>query len=250
MSTVFTLEPLLVGMLPAFPLTKFLEGYHGDATVDAPCISWLARGSDGTAVLVDTGPAPRCVSTFPVVVEEHHRIDQALNAAGVDPAEITAVVYTHLHWDHCAGAENLPNARIFVQERELQFAVSPPTQFRRGYEVGTRGTSPSWMPSFDRIEPVTGDIEVSPGFRMVSLPGHTPGSAGVIFQGRTGRYAVVGDLVNQIENWEGTAESPGHIAPSLHASLEDCHTAFAKLDQEADIVLASHDARMLDRAVY
>lgn len=253
MPTFFTLEPLVVGVFPAFPLSKFLHGWEDDATVEAPCLSWLGRGDRGELVLVDTGPpVPTAASAHlhtDLDVRPEHRIDEALRARGIGPEEVTAVVFTHLHYDHCAYGELLPEARFFVQRAELQYAVAPDRAQRTGYETGVRGLFPGWMRAFDRIEVVDGDTEIAPGVGMLSLPGHTPGSAGAVFDTRQGRYAVAGDLVNQIENWEG-AQGSKHVAPSRHSSLDDCMQSFAKLERHADVVLASHDFRMLEATSY
>jgi N-acyl homoserine lactone hydrolase len=247
MAEYFTLEPLVVGMFPAFPLAKFLHGFEGADTVAAPCISWLARGSEGSLVLVDTGPPQPTPETAAfhvgLQVDPEYHIDAALQGAGVSPEEITIVVFSHLHFDHCAHGEFLPNARFLVQRSELAYAVVPEPRHRSGYEVGYRKVFPAWMKAFDRFATVEGHVEVTDGCMMLHLPGHSPGSAGAVFRTRAGHVAVVGDLVNQIENW--AAPGGGHIAPSLHSDLAACKQSFRVLEKEADIVLASHDARML-----
>ena len=248
MGELFTLQPLVVGVFPEFPLNRFIESHDTAATVAAPCLAWLARSEDRT-VLVDTGPpvpTPHSAAIHVgLEVKPEHRIDQALIAADVDPGDVDTVVLTHLHFDHCANGEYLPNARFLVQAAELQFAVLPDSPIQRiGYEVGYPGIIPAWMSVFDRMEVVHGRHEVAPGCTMLPLPGHSPGSAGAVFQTARGRLAVVGDLVNQIENWH--APGGGHATPALYSSHDDCQASFALLEREADHVLASHDFRMLD----
>lgn len=250
---MYFLEPLLVGKFPSFPLSKFLYGYQGDERVAAPCIAWLATDtSSNQKVLVDTGPGIPTSETKKfhqdLDVKEENRIDIVLKKHGVDPSEITHVVFTHLHFDHCAYADFLPNAKIIVQKSELQYAVAPNVEHRTGYETGYNKVIPKWMPAFDKISAISGDQEISPGFRILSLPGHTPGSAGAVFDTSGGRYAIVGDLVNQTENWEGN--NGKHIAPTLNIGLDECMKSFKRLEKEADYVLASHDYRMFDNAKY
>ena len=203
-------------------------------------------------VLVDTGPATPTEDTakfhVEVDVKDENRIDRVLRANGIDPGQITEVLFTHLHFDHCSYAEFLPNARILVQRKELQYAVAPNREHRTGYEAGYRNVFPGWMKVFDRIQAIDGDIEVTPGFRVLALPGHTTGSAGAIFDTAQGRHAVVGDLVNQMENWKGA--NGKHIPPTQNCGIDECMRSFARLDKEADIVLASHDYRMLDSSKY
>lgn len=247
MST-FELTPIVVGRFPAFPLNRFLLG-GPEVTIEAPCLAWLARDEVGRSILVDTGPLAPTAETMDVhvglEVGAEHRIDHALELAGFDPADVDTVVFTHLHFDHCAYGEFLPNARFLVQADELRYAVLPdrPPQ-RIAYEVGYEHILPSWFTVFDRLSTVDGFHEVAPGCRIVPLPGHSPGSAGVIFDTARGRVAAVGDLVNQMENWRSADGS--HIPPALHTSLDDCLASFALLEAEADIVLASHDYRMLE----
>ena len=147
MSTSYELRPLIVGVFPAFPLDKFIHAGLDSSTVSAPCIAWLARGSDDSLILVDTGPAVPTELTekfhIGLEVRPEHRIDNALRAVGVEPGQITTVVLTHLHYDHCGHGEYLPNAVFYVQRRELEYAVLPDQHQRPGYEVGYRGVIPS-----------------------------------------------------------------------------------------------------------
>jgi len=247
MSITYQLSPLVVGVFPSFPVDRFVHGSTDASAPPAPCVAWLATGSDGSRVLVDTGPSaptPRTAAFHAQLeVRPEHRIDGALRARGVDPDEIRTVVLTHLHYDHCGHGDLLPKAEFLVQRVELQQAVSPLAHHCGGYEVGYPGVTPAWMSVFDRIRPVEGRAEVAPGCTMLHLPGHTPGSAGVVFATGVGRVAVVGDLVNRLENWAGP--EGGHAAPGLFSDLNDCHASFQLLEREADKVLASHDFRAL-----
>lgn len=253
MGNKFILEPVVVGMFHNFKLEKFLYNFRSEETIDAPCISWIARStSSDRTILVDTGPSLPTPETHKfhsdIEIQPHNRIDRALTNQGIDPLQITDVIFTHLHFDHCANAEYLPNARILVQRTELQYAVAPHPQHKTGYEAGYKNVFPAWMKYFDRIETVDGDSEIAPGARVLLVPGHTPGSSAVVFDTNDGTHCIAGDLVNQLENWnDGTGN---HIAPAKNIGIGACIKAFQKIEKAADIVLASHDFRMLDKSKY
>ena len=58
------------------------------------------------------------------------QLHKNLEDAGIDPADVTKVLLTHLHKDHAGGVSigkgheklSFQNARFYVQERELKFA--------------------------------------------------------------------------------------------------------------------------------
>lgn len=253
MGNKFTLEPVVVGMFYNFQLKKFLYNFKSEDTIDAPCISWIARSTTSDKIiLVDTGPSLPTQETSRfhsnIDVQPHHRIDRALINNGIDPVQITDVILTHLHFDHCANAEYLPNARILVQKTELQHAVAPNPNQKTGYETGYKNVFPAWMKYFDRIETVEGDFEITEGAQLLLTPGHTPGSSSITFDTKDGIYCIAGDLINQLENWDGG--DGNHIAPTKNIGIDACSLAFQKIERAADIVLASHDFRMLDKARY
>ena len=51
------------------------------------------------------------------------QLQQNLMDNGINPSDITKVLLTHLHKDHAGGVSiSVPNAKMYVQERELKFA--------------------------------------------------------------------------------------------------------------------------------
>jgi N-acyl homoserine lactone hydrolase len=249
MSDTYRLQPLVVGTFTAIPLAHFRSDAAEGTTVQAPCISWLARGDSGDYILVDTGPgdpsAAGAKNHYPFVREPGQRIDAALRAVGVDPAAITSVILTHLHFDHCADGSYLPNATFFVQRTELEYAEEPDPRQERAYDIGFEGIEPAWWAIRDRITLVDGDHQLTPGCNILHTPGHTPGSASAVFHAEGGQsFAVAGDLISRVENWSG--EGGEHLPPGLVTSLADCVTSWSALEHSAEVVLASHDERMLD----
>ena len=79
----------------------------------------------GHAVLVDTG-----VGDDSALVEKRFRprrrsVAEQLAEHGVLLADISTVINSHLHYDHCGNNRLFPNADIVVQSRELEAARRP-----------------------------------------------------------------------------------------------------------------------------
>ena len=113
---------------------------------------------------------------------------QALAARGRSLDEIDAVVLTHLDFDHCGGAADIPAARVYLLESAAAWARS-------------------WPPSGDGVAGVMGRLagrlaevadgaEVVPGVRLVEAPGHRSGHACVEIDGRDGRHVFLADVIH------------------------------------------------------
>ena len=48
-----------------------------------------------------------------------------LAKVGVSPGDITAIVNSHLHFDHCGNNSAFPGVPIYVQQAELKAAKEP-----------------------------------------------------------------------------------------------------------------------------
>ena len=128
-----------------------------------------------------------------------------LNIFGVDPAEITHVILSHLHYDHVAGASytdaylktrpTFPNARYYLQQDEWDFAVrqvqnqsiqSPFYNLDDLYRLYADCY-------FEFIE--KDEAEIIPGLNIVKTGGHTPGHQVVRLQDQEKKAYYLGDLI-------------------------------------------------------
>lgn len=92
--------------------------------------------------------------------------------------DITIVVNTHLHFDHCGGntifntngkvVPQFPNARYFISESEFKHAENPTERDRASY------IKENWQPLFEtkQVELKPDDYEVVENLRMKQRRGH------------------------------------------------------------------------------
>jgi glyoxylase-like metal-dependent hydrolase (beta-lactamase superfamily II) len=103
--------------------------------------------------------------------------DAALRAAGHDPAEVTDVVLTHLHFDHGGGATRADGSPVFeraryhVQRRQFEWASEPSPKDRASY----RPDDFEPLQREDRLVLLDGRVELDDGIEVLPLDGHSPG---------------------------------------------------------------------------
>jgi len=154
----------------------------------------------GQLVLIDSGTGGQTGGPGAGQMLKH------LAAAGVEPAQINAVVISHFHPDHIFGLmskapENrptFPNAQILVPAAEYGFWMDP-----AGIEKMPAGRQPlarriqEMFPLLkDRVRPFQGDQEILPGIRPVEAPGHTPGHTAFHLSSGSDQLLVLGDVTN------------------------------------------------------
>lgn len=144
---------------------------------------------------------------------EHRTIIDALAERAVDPASITHIIVTHLHFDHAAGLTAMnpsghaycvfPGATILVQQQEWADALANKSTMTRTY------LRDHLDPIEDQVELVEGEREVLPGVHVWPMPGHTWGQHAVRFADETSTVCFAGDVMPTV-NHAGLAFSMGY----------------------------------------
>jgi glyoxylase-like metal-dependent hydrolase (beta-lactamase superfamily II) len=159
----------------------------GRVQLDTNCL--LVRTGD-ELLLIDTGNGPKMAPKDQTIfaLDPTETLVGNLRAAGVRPEEITTVLFTHLHMDHCGGASRwdadpnaatpapgvesvvaFPRARFLAQRVEWEDAVRNRSHMRTTYR--TENLAP--LERSGRLALLDGDTEVAPGVRVRVTGGHT-----------------------------------------------------------------------------
>ena len=154
--------------------------------LEIPYYCYLLEHHDAL-VMVDCGPSPELVgdpdgalgaqsSLSELLLSPGDDVATRISQVGFSAAEVTHVVLTHLHYDHCGGLGLLPGAEVHLQAAERAFAGDPPSYQAAAYLPGDwAGVEPP------RWREATGEVDVLGDGSIVAFPtpGHTPGHQSV-----------------------------------------------------------------------
>jgi glyoxylase-like metal-dependent hydrolase (beta-lactamase superfamily II) len=245
-----TVTPLKLAELEGLPTSVGLYGHGAGTEQTVPVFAHLVRGGAAGPVLFDLGPPGEDVPTVPgrPTVTVRVGIGDALRQAGVDPLDVTTVVVSHLHWDHCAGLEQVPNARLLVQRAELRFAFAPDVEQWRPYDTWEQGRTAAWSTSLDRTDAIDGVVRLDDGLVIVPTPGHTPGSQSLLVERPDRSFLLCGDLVTTYDNLVGVAPRPGaratRVPPGIHHDLVAWRRSIDRVLQNGWLPVPAHDPRV------
>jgi glyoxylase-like metal-dependent hydrolase (beta-lactamase superfamily II) len=175
-------------------------------------------------VLVDTGIGPHA---DPVLTGTFMK---SLASLGVEPADVTDVVLTHLHFDHLGWATDgerrlFPHATYRCHQADWDFFMgSEPFDDSLGVSfMGGRPASELLPPVTERLETWDGDRMILPGLDVRSAPGHTPGSTVMVISSGPERAMLLGDVVH----------CPAELLSDDWEALFDVDPALARRSREA-----------------
>lgn len=162
----------------------------------------VESGSD--LLLVDTGLGDKDSQRYReqfALGEGSGRLPQQLARAGYAPEDVTHVVLSHLHFDHCGWntryegdrlVPTFPRARYWIERGELEHARRPNARDRASYDAR------NWEPLFEAgvAEVFDETAEPLPGVRAVRAPGHNASMCIVLLDGgEPAKAAFWADLV-------------------------------------------------------
>ena len=154
-------------------------------------------------ILLDTGAGNKALSQFSYYrFYDTQDISAMVRAQGFAPEEVSDVVLSHLHFDHCGGCTycdtdgnlriTFPKARHWVARKQWDNYLHPnaleKTSFRSDdlrpvYESGL----------LQLVE--NDDYELTDGFQLHTYDGHTPGQLVAFFESNEGTGIFAGDVI-------------------------------------------------------
>jgi glyoxylase-like metal-dependent hydrolase (beta-lactamase superfamily II) len=159
-------------------------------------------GPTDRRVIIETGHGPKYAEKEQRIfaIDPSRWLLPSLAALDVDPATITDVIVSHLHFDHAGGltcerdgrlVPTFPRARVHVHRPEFEDArakVGIMTATYREENYTPIDAAQAW----NLLE---GAGEIVPGVRNLPTPGHTRGHHSIVVEGRDRTLVFAGDLM-------------------------------------------------------
>lgn len=207
----------LVHIVVPESLGNAAEGHSGDWP--STYSTFVLRTPRGV-VLIDAGlgkDTPADVAKAPAwfrwsvgnSVVQAKPLGQLLQQAGIAPEEVTDVLLTHVHWDHTGGLRDLPKAKVWMADADLQWV-------RAQTDYLSEGAMPGHLAHLgDRLQPLkmagpallgfgaSADVFGDGSVLAMPTPGHTRGATSYLVQSNNGkRWLFVGDAAWVAENYQ------------------------------------------------
>jgi len=247
------------------------DPYSDEERVPFAIISFLLEGPGGALGIIDFGPKDpayfnesfRRYGLFrersadranpdDVVQREGNVLDH-LRRLAIDPARVSFIIFTHMHYDHVGGSRP-PDPGLLKDFPGAVLHIS-----KRGWDdnLAKRVDGWRWTSSVDfdvsqeilrRIESgrarAADDEEILPGLRTRYLGGHCPCSQAVLVDTPRGTAVIAGDVVYRYEYLEAG------IVARERTSAEDFIRAVNRVvelvEETKGVLVPCHDPSILD----
>ena len=239
-ASLIRLYVLSAGTLRIDKGAVFTPGIDDGLPIEIPVPVYLIRTDNDENVLVDTGLHPAHIDdpyhSFGIEnadevvarMQPEDRLERRLVEVGLEIADITHVVNTHLHPDHCGGNFLFPHAEMIVQREHYQEALAHP-------EI------PDEL--FHRPElhyrMLDGDEQLFSGVRAIVAPGHARGlQALLVSLPHSGSILIAGDAIDTAEHLERDLWTH---CPEPETARESAQRLLKLAAQENALLLYGHD---------
>jgi len=180
-------------------------------------------------ILIDTGSHPNAMDGYwpektrlstPLVRTKEDMLDYRLKELNLTPKDIDLLILTHLHLDHAGGlcyfAGTNAGTKVIVHAEEIKQALFDTFMSQDDIANGYM------QPDFRGLEGIHFDTvlestSLADDIELIHLPGHTPGTLGVLIHlENSGTIFYTSDAVN----WEANIYPQTALSAVFHNSLQ------------------------------
>lgn len=155
-------------------------------------------------ILIDAGIGNKHDEKFLsyIYVNGESELLYSLSELGYNAEDITDVIFSHLHWDHCAGATQysadrskieltFPNANHWVSKKQWEWAMNPNAREKAAFQ------SENLLPLKEsgKLKLIEKNTFLYDGIEIRLYDGHTMGMIAVIIHGSEKTLALPTDLI-------------------------------------------------------
>ena len=225
--------------------SNFLAPAGGDpaAVMALDFFVWLVRGH-GQLLLVDTG-----FSQVSALARQRRFLlspAESLQRLGLQPGDIPHIAITHLHYDHAGNVHLFPNARIWLQQREMAYATGQcmcDAKQNHFFALDDIGVVLKRLYAGD-VALIDGDHAFAPGIGFHRIGGHTDGLQVVSVMTAQGRVVLASDAAHYYENLQ--QRNP---FPAIH-NREDMMAGYERIEaiaERPELIIPGHDPLVCER---
>ena len=226
-----------------------------------PIYAWAIQHQEGI-LLVDTGETARTAGSgyYPrwhpyyrlalrMNVRPAHEIGPQLHSLGIEPAEVSKVLMTHLHTDHAGGIAHFPSSRFLLDAAEYSYAW--------GAAGRLRGYLPQHWPAWFKPDSIPFQqvrfgpfnhcyfVTAAKDIVVIPTPGHTPGHVSVLVMLDGLNVLIAGDTT-YTESALLHRQVDG-ISPDERIALRTMDNILQFAQEHPTVYLPSHDPESVVR---
>jgi glyoxylase-like metal-dependent hydrolase (beta-lactamase superfamily II) len=236
----YKIHKLQIGTLPLDMSTMTYWNNFGKV-IDCPVQFFYIEGPEEN-IIVDTGQTAENGLKFWPGCKDTRSFEDALASVGLKPADVDIIIASQLHFDHMLNAQKCPNARVYVQEKELRAGYSPDPEMI--------GLYAPWYLKGLKFCSYDGDKEIVPGVTAIAAPGHTRGTQAVAVETKLGLVVLTGFCCIE-ENFTACPDVHKNmwndmIPIGIHWNVVEVMESMQRVKGLADIIVPQHGREIPD----